>query len=555
MNSILDIFPGNPQPTEKPVVTSSLSTVEKARQDAITSLQQSIDVAPRPKTQLIDIFLKSSNPYDAAEQINTVAKVYASQNLEDKLMQSREAISWLENREANLRDKINEAETPVQALRKKDRILNHQNANNGSRFSVEKLDSLKRSYIDISTKKDDLKLSIDELNSALQRGIDNITFSSFNAISSPTLSTFIAERNSAKQDYLSLRKLFRKRHPRLIKAKSHLDQISALLRSEVIKILNGLRREYQLLSNREASINKDIEAQTLNVINNDDQILKVNKMNDNLNIEKELYKKVVTRLSEATLVKGLETNNIRIIESAMVPTSTIAGGRLKKIFLGMIAALSLGAAIAILRDKLDKRFKSIDEVEEYLGLHFIGLIPSHKMKSNQPVTLYNPYTTTSEAFRFIRIWLANSAPGSPKKIIITSALPGEGKSHTATNLSISFAQWGYSVLLIDSDLRRPKIHKNLNLSTDKGLVDILAHNSSWQTVVQESDLENLRIIITAGGVPHNPAELLSTDRMRYLLEDLEKAFDIVIIDAPVTLTIPDVSILAPYSDGVLLSIR
>jgi capsular exopolysaccharide synthesis family protein len=107
------------------------------------------------------------------------------------------------------------------------------------------------------------------------------------------------------------------------------------------------------------------------------------------------------------------------------------------------------------------------------------------------------------------------------------------------------------VVLIDSDLRRPKLHQNLNLSSNKGLVDILAYNASWQTVVQETDLENLRVI-TAGGVPHNPAELLSTDRMKSLLIDLEKAFDIVIIDAPIALTIPDVSILTPFIDGILL---
>jgi capsular exopolysaccharide synthesis family protein len=406
-------------------------------------------------------------------------------------------------------------------------------------------------YLDINTKREDLKISIEELNTALKRGIDNITFSSFNSVNSSTLSTFIAERNRANQEYLSLKKLFRNRHPKLIKSKSNLDQVSLLVRSEIIKILNGLKREYTLLSDRESVIEKEIEEQKLSIINNDDKVIKVNTINKNLDIEKDLYNKVVTRLSEATLVKGLETNHIKIIESARIPTSAVSSGKFKKIVLGLIATLGFGTVLAIFADKLDKRFKSIDEVEGYLGIHFIGLIPTHKTKSKQPVTLYDPYARTSEAFRFIRTWLSNSAPGNPKKILLTSSLPGEGKSHTATNLSISFAQLGYSVILIDSDLRRPKLHQNLNLSSNKGLVDILAYNASWQTVVQETDLENLRVI-TAGGVPHNPAELLSTDRMKYLLTDLEKAFDIVIVDAPIALTIPDVSILTPFIDGILL---
>ena len=551
ISSLLNLIPGSNIQQDKPDNGIVTPTDDENLENAIKSLQSSIEVVPRPQTQLVDIFIQSFSPSDAAEKINKVAQVYLAQNLEDKLSHSNNAIKWLETREENLRVKINQTENSIQSLRKKDRILNHDKINNNARFSVEKLNNLQTLYLDINTKKENLKISIDELNAALQRGIDNITFSSFNSINSSTLSTFIAERNRAKQEYLNLRKLFRSRHPKLIKSKSNLDQISALVRSEVIKILNGLKREYQLLSNRETGIEKDIEQQKLNIINSDDKVIKVNKINKNLEIEKDLYNKVVTRLSEATLVKGLETNNIKIIEAARVPTSAISSGRIKNILLSIIATLGLGAGLAIFADRIDKRFKSIDEVEGDLGIHFIGLIPTHKMKSNQPITLYDPYSSTSEAFRFIRTWLSNSAPGNPKKILVTSALPGEGKSHTATNLSISFAQLGYSVVLIDSDLRRPKIHQNLNLSSNKGLIDILAYDSSWQTVAQETELENLKVI-TAGGVPHNPAELLSTDKMRYLLNNLEESFDIVIVDAPVTLSIPDVSILTPYIDGILL---
>jgi len=551
VNSILSIFIEKNQEDINLELDHSLSTLDENMNNVITSLQESIEVSPRPKTQLVDIFIHLPNAVDAAEQINTVAKVYLEQNLDDKLSNSNSAITWLEAREENLRGKINQTESSIQDLRKKDRILNHEKINNSSIFSVQKLENLQSMYLDANTKKENLKISIEELNSALQRGVNNITFSSFNSVNSPTLSTFIAERNRANQEYLGLKNLFGSRHPKLIKSKSNLDQVSALVRSEIVKMLNGLKREYKLLSDRESIIEKEIEGQKLNIINNDDKVIKVNTINKNLDIEKDLYNKVVTRLSEATLIKGLETNNIKIIELARVPASAISSGRFKKIILGLIATLGFGAALAIFADKLDNRFKSIDEVEGYLKLHFIGLIPTHKTKSNQPVTLYDPYAKTSEAFRFIRTWLSNSAPGNPKKILLTSALPGEGKSHTATNLSISFAQLGYSVILIDCDLRRPKLHQNLNLTSNKGLVDILAYNASWQTVVQETDLENLRVI-TAGGVPHNPAELLSTDRMKYLLIDLEKAFDIVIVDAPITLTIPDVSILTPFIDGILL---
>jgi capsular exopolysaccharide synthesis family protein len=151
----------------------------------------------------------------------------------------------------------------------------------------------------------------------------------------------------------------------------------------------------------------------------------------------------------------------------------------------------------------------------------------------------------------LRTWMPISSLGDTKALMITSALPGEGKSTTAANLAISFAQLGHLVVLIDTDLRRPKLHHTFNMTQNSGLVDVLAHGTNWQTVLQDTEMENLKVILT-GGRPHNPAELLSTRRLHDLLADLKQTFDIVIVDAPVTLTIPDVAILAPEMDGVLL---
>ena len=136
-------------------------------------------------------------------------------------------------------------------------------------------------------------------------------------------------------------------------------------------------------------------------------------------------------------------------------------------------------------------------------------------------------------------------------MLITSAHSGEGKSHTAANLAVSFAQLGQTVLLIDADLRRPTLHLRFSMINHSGLIDIIERGTEWRSVLQDTDMENLKVLPT-GGLPYNPAELLSTKRMQSLLESLKGVFDIIIVDAPIALSIPDVAILVRDIDAVLL---
>jgi capsular exopolysaccharide synthesis family protein len=256
-------------------------------------------------------------------------------------------------------------------------------------------------------------------------------------------------------------------------------------------------------------------------------------------------------LAETTLTEALETNNIKLVDLASVPKYPLPSGSRKKILLGGVASLVLGVGLAFFMESLDKRFKSVDEAERYLGVPFLGVVPSHKAGRNKPIALYNPGATASEAYRTLRTWIRLSSQNSVKALLITSANLGEGKSHTAANLGISFAQLGQTVLLVDADLRRPMLHHIFNVTNSKGLIDILAGGVEWQSVLQDTAMENLKVLST-GGRPHNPAELLSTMRMQNLLGSLKGTFDILIVDAPITLSIPDVAILVPEMDAVLL---
>jgi capsular exopolysaccharide synthesis family protein len=232
----------------------------------------------------------------------------------------------------------------------------------------------------------------------------------------------------------------------------------------------------------------------------------------------------------------------------------VASYLLAKVFLGIIIALGLGTGLAFVVDLLDKRFKTTDDAERHLGIPFLGLIPRYRTKKTRLITLHDRWSSAAEAYRSLRTWIqraSSSEPHASQTVLITSALAGEGKSTTGANLAMSFGHLGWKTLLVDADMRRPTLHRMFNVSPATGLVDVLAYGVEWQQVLQPTAMDNVKVL-PVGRRPENPSELLSTHQMRHLLADLRQAFDIIIVDASVTLSIPDVVVLAPHMDSVLL---
>ena len=202
---------------------------------------------------------------------------------------------------------------------------------------------------------------------------------------------------------------------------------------------------------------------------------------------------------------------------------------------------------------LDKRFKNVADVEQALALPFLGFIPHHVLPKRRPpalITLQKPWSAAAEAYHTVRTWIQLAQP-PVRSLLVTSACSREGKSTTAANLAVSFAQLGRHVLLVDADLRHPSLHRVFGDVQGQGLTDVLVRGVEWHSVVHEAPMENLKMLF-AGACPLNPTELLSMGRLKYLIEQWKACFDLVIFDSPVVLSIPDVVILAPAMDGVLL---
>ena len=284
----------------------------------------------------------------------------------------------------------------------------------------------------------------------------------------------------------------------------------------------------------------------------------LSRLETNLNEAQIQYTEIFNNLNGLQIEQAKETSNLIQIEPAKANENPIRPRTRTNVLLAAAVGGMIAAGIVFLIEYLDDTIKTPEQVLEDTDLTTLGAIAIIKMdkKHQELITQRSPRDPISEAYRVIRTNLDFSAVDEElKSFVVSSASPGEGKSTTAANLAVVMAQTGKKVVLIDADLRRPVQHKIFNLSNNMGLTtSILDNRTPAVAHLQETNVNNLRIL-TSGPIPPNPAELLNSQRMKDVLEELENAVDVVVFDTPPALTVADASIIGPQVNGILLVIE
>jgi capsular exopolysaccharide synthesis family protein len=253
------------------------------------------------------------------------------------------------------------------------------------------------------------------------------------------------------------------------------------------------------------------------------------------------------------VAKASSPVRITQITPAVPPLEPASPKVLLALLLGVVGGLAVGVLAALIRSASDTRVHSIHELEQAFDLPILGSIPFDSGASTQPLVVARaPQSSGAEAYRALRTTLRFLRGGvGPKVFVVTSSVESEGKSTTSANLSLALADAGQRVLLIEADLRRPKLAGYLGLVDGPGLTDVLIGGSSLEDAVQQWGDGGLRVL-GAGQVPPNPSELLQSERAAQLLESVREGYDAIIIDAPPLLPVTDAAIVAKMSDGALV---
>jgi capsular exopolysaccharide synthesis family protein len=394
-----------------------------------------------------------------------------------------------------------------------------------------------------------------------------------------SLMEMIRKRSQLTDQYNDELSQYGPNFPRVQRLQAQLKDLDANLQKQKQAIIDGLESDYREARQRETLLAQSLDQQKADVNAMSEKLVEYNILKRDAETSKVLYDGLLTKLKEAGITAGLRSSNIRIVDPAMIPSYPSRPAKARNVALAFLVGLVGGIGLALMREYMDNTVKTPDDVENLSRLPALAVVPQftgsggtgkrtgllqgfatsngHE-KRVELVAQHLPKSQMSEAFRALRTSLLLSQAGHPPQVIlVTSALPREGKTTAAANLAVTLAQLGDSTVLVDADLRKPGVGRLLNMTGAKyaGLSSYLAGVSSLDLVtVPHPVIPNLAAIPT-GPLPPNPADLLSSSKLTEAIAELRTKYKFIVIDSPPVMAATDAVILSVQCDGVLLVVR
>lgn len=535
--------------------------------DPIPSFTKRFHISPVRRTRLVEVSFDWRDPPLSAEVVNYLVDAYIQEYRERRLGVTGGGLSALKRKAEELRPRVAERAGALQRFRIEHGTVSLEQSQN---IVVERLKDLNRELTGVQSSRIALQSRMQSIGHALESrtALEDLP----EVVDSPTMRDLKMEWIRTQQEISDLSKRFGPNHPQLLSVRAKEQAIRDKIEMDVRSILSATHLEYKRSKNHEKEIIEALEQQQTAVMNLDKLRVEYQGLLDAYDTVHRTYRSIIQRIDEIEIssAAGTEEDNIFVIAAAKVPVRKAKPKRLQAIALAIILGPMLGIGLAFFLQYLDTTIKTRDDAEQATGLPVVGYVPALREELNggdgvsssersgyDMLALERPRSALAEAFRSLRTALSFSVgTQGVRSILVTSASPLEGKSLVSINLAVTFAQAGKRVLLVDSDLRKPRIHKTFGLSPTVGLSNLLSSEDPMRLgeVVQQTDLANL-YVLTSGPRPPNPAELLATERMRGLIREMEEMFDRVIFDTPPVVNVTDAPILMHFVGGGLVVIR
>jgi capsular exopolysaccharide synthesis family protein len=525
----------------------AVETAEQSR--AIDRFLRNLTVAPIRNSRLVDVKYRLDDPALAARIVNAIATNYIEQDLEYKFVASKGASDWLGERLAEQRKQVEQAETALQRYREQNDAISLVDREN---IVVQKLSDLNAAVTQARTERFQKQALYNQLQSLAAKPT---ALDSFPAIlGNAYIQQQKAELAQLQRQQTQLSEKLGEKHPEMIRASAGIAMAQTKLEGEVAKVVQSVRNEYQAALAKEnsliAALNQQKgEAQAMNR-----KAIDYGVLERDVQSSKQIYESLLQRAKETGVSTELKTSNIRVVDQAEEPRTPVSPKKALNFTLALLGGSLLAFGLTFFFEYVDSRIKTPDEVATYLGLASLGMVPALKPNSwtgAEPLISRGVPPNFAEAVRAIRtnVLFSSTEEGS-RSLVVTSTGPGEGKTIVATNLAISLAQAGQRVLLIDADMRRPRVHTMFNQRQEPGLSNLMVGHAAPSAAMRKSSVPGLWLL-TAGRIPPNPAELLGSKRFKEFIHTLRDHFDAVIIDSPPIMAVTDAAITASSVSGIV----
>jgi len=519
----------------------------------IDQFLERLKIEPVRNSRLVKIHFDSYTPELSTEVANALASTYIQQNLETRFVSTEQAKGWLTTQLQDLKGKVEKADEDLQAYGSKHDIISLDEKEN---VTMQRLAELNEAL----TKAESDRIA----KEALYKQTKNSPIESLPAILENKLIADLKQTSiQLEGQYVRQLETFKPDLPEMVRLKKQMEILRDRLEEEVKKIVVAMRNDYESSLQREALLRKTFEKQKVIAMGMKEKAIQYNILKREADTNRDIYKGLLQRMKEAGVSAGIMASNIQLVDQAEMPIEPHRPDKRLNLILAAIVGLFLGIGLAFFFEYLDNTVKTPVDVEDLIRLPSFGLVPeiSYERRGRpekeafypiELVTFGHPKSMLSEAYRNVRTCVLLSFSGKPpRKIAISSPNPAEGKTTTAVNTAIALSQTGARVLIIDSDLRKPRIYKIFDHENRVGLSTFLSGHADLDSIITETDIPNLSHI-PAGPIPPNPSELLGSTLFRDMMETLEERFDHIILDSPPILGFADAVVVSSAVDGVIL---
>ena len=541
----------------------------------LSSFRGNLKVTLSPNTHIVEVHFRSPDKDLAATVVNTLMSTYTENNFKSRFDSTMQASDWLSKQLVDLQMKVETSQEKLVRYQKEHEILGIDEKQN---ITTQKLDELNKALTAAESERMD-KESVYRL---VQSGdADTIASAAtlLEAAGTGTQSASVlldglrAKEADVKIQAAELSTQFGPSYPKVAQLNNQMKEIDAQILLETRKVAGKIRGQYMAALQRENMLHDALEKQKQEANKLNESAIQFSILKRDLDSYRQLYEGLMEKMKQAGVSAGLKSNNFRIVDVARVPTAPIEPNIPRNLAFAFMLGLTSGVGLAFMLEGLDNTVRTTEQAQMISGLPPLGMIPMGSRTAREGanskrlviatskeavelVTQVRPQSQMAESYRALRTSLLLSNLGAPPKVImITSALPQEGKTTTSINCAVVLAQKGIRVLLIDADLRRPSIHKTLGMGPRSGLSNVLTGSATLQQTITRSPVLPNLFVLPAGTPPPNPAELLASTNMRDVLEELRGQYDHIVVDTPPTLSVTDAVVLSPRADAIVLVIR
>lgn len=548
----------------------------------IRALQSNLAVVRKSNTYLIEIRYTDENRREAARIANAFADDYLVDQLESRFEATRRANRWLEARLAELRTRVRESENAVQLFKTQHNIVDDQ----GATLNDEQIAKLNEELIVARAEAAQARVKFDQLKEVVESGGDPSSFA--DGIQSQAISQLRARISETRRELAELRSRYGVRHPRVVSAQAQLNDLQSQLENQVAGIVAASENAYRIARSRGESIEDSLRQLANNAAASGQVTVRLRELEREAAANQTLFEAFLSRFKETEQQESLPVTDTRIIERAALPNNPSAPNRRMIVLLFLMFGLTVGGGLAFLLETIDRGFRSIAQVEELIGIPVLaslprvraetsrerwyrrlagfvtprGLVQSYRDDTEERALLARhavnkPLSAFAEAIRSLRLGIRYADIDNPAKVIlITSALPGEGKTTVASNLAQQAAKSGERVLLIDMDLRHPSQTAIYTPKAKQGVVDVIVDGTPIDSVMYRHPLTGLCFIpATRQDALAYTSEVLGSQKAHDFIREMARTFDLVVIDASPLIPVTDGRVLINAADAVVLVIQ